>query len=108
VLRGALTAVAEGGAVFVGDVRNLLLNRCLQAELTLRTVGSGERTDRVRALVDRAVVMENELLVDPAFFDLFARTEADVAGLEVNLKPGRSTTELSRYRYDVTLYKAPT
>ncbi|MEV7629532.1 amino acid adenylation domain-containing protein, partial [Actinoplanes sp. NPDC089786] len=95
VLRQALTLLAPGGRIFVGDVRNLRLLRHLhQAVLSPRLSG-----DRLRRAVDHGVAVEKELLLDPDFFAGFA------GGVEIRLKPGGYVNELSAYRYDVVLHR---
>ena len=100
VLRDAAALLAPGGAVFVGDVRNLRLLRTLSA-----AVESGRARDEadddkeaLRAAVDRAVAWEGELLVDPDYFTTFDGLTADI-----RVKRGTHHNELTRYRYDVVL-----
>ncbi|MFJ6567450.1 non-ribosomal peptide synthase/polyketide synthase [Streptomyces sp. NPDC091292] len=102
VLRGAAALLAPGGAVFVGDVRNLRLLRTLSAAVeTGRRVRDGAddgEKEALRAAVDRAVAWEGELLVDP---DYFAGLDGFTADLRI--KRGTHHNELTRYRYDVVL-----
>ncbi|MFE2415373.1 non-ribosomal peptide synthase/polyketide synthase [Streptomyces hokutonensis] len=96
VLRNAAELLAPGGAVFVGDVRNLRLLRTLSA-----AVESGRADDdkeALRAAVDRAVAWEGELLVDPDYF-----TTLDGLTADIRVKRGTHHNELTRYRYDVVL-----
>ncbi|SEC91104.1 non-ribosomal peptide synthase domain TIGR01720/amino acid adenylation domain-containing protein [Streptomyces sp. 3213] len=96
VLRNAVELLAPGGAVFVGDVRNLRLLRTLSA-----AVESGRADDdkeALRAAVDRAVAWEGELLVDPDYF-----TTLDGLTADIRVKRGTHHNELTRYRYDVVL-----
>ncbi|MFF3438316.1 amino acid adenylation domain-containing protein [Streptosporangium sp. NPDC002721] len=101
VITAAMDLLAPGGALFVGDVRDLRSVRLLHAAIQL---GRGGDDDRVgTAAVDRAVRMEKELLLDPAFF----ASLGVAARVEVRTKRGVHHNELSRHRYDVTLWKAP-
>ncbi|MQA07681.1 MAG: amino acid adenylation domain-containing protein [Pseudonocardiaceae bacterium] len=95
VLRNAVRLLAPGGAVFVGDVRNLRLLRCLRAG------AAGEAASR--ADVDAAVAWEGELLLDPDFFPALARSTPEIGGVDLRIKRAREHNELSRYRYDVVL-----
>ncbi|MFE2757873.1 amino acid adenylation domain-containing protein, partial [Actinosynnema sp. NPDC059335] len=90
VLRRALDLVVPGGAVFVGDVRNLRLLPHLR-----------------NALGHRGAVRERELLLDPGFFAVLAATTDGVTGLDLRLKRGTRHNELTRYRYDAVLRKGP-
>nr|QEO74607.1 AMP-dependent synthetase and ligase [uncultured bacterium] len=91
VLRGALDLVVPGGAVFVGDVRDLRQLRAFHTEVATRR---GDRT------VEQSLAREKELLVAPS---LFAR----LGFADVRLKRAGYVNELSQFRYDVVLYKEP-
>ncbi|MFF5139127.1 non-ribosomal peptide synthase/polyketide synthase [Streptomyces sp. NPDC013157] len=97
VLRSAARLLAPGGALFVGDVRNLRLLRTLATAIES---GRGHREDKeaLRAAVDRAVAWEGELLLDPDYFATLDGFTADV-----RVKRGAHHNELTRYRYDVVL-----
>ncbi|WP_078612810.1 non-ribosomal peptide synthetase [Streptomyces canus] len=105
VLRGALRLLRPGGAVFVGDVRNLRLRRFFDTAVQLARTPAGEEPRAVRRAVAQRALQENELLVDPHFFTTLARDTADAAGVDIRVKRGRYDNELSRYRYDVVLHK---
>ncbi|MGI8329566.1 amino acid adenylation domain-containing protein [Actinomadura scrupuli] len=96
VIGKALDLLVPGGALFIGDVRDLRSLRVFHAAIQLGRGGD------LRA-VDRAVRMEKELLLDPAFF-----SSLESAGrVEVRTKRGVHHNELTRHRYDVTLWKSP-
>ncbi|GLW66568.1 hypothetical protein Arub01_48120 [Actinomadura rubrobrunea] len=110
VLRSAVDLLAPGGSVFVGDVRNLRLLRCLRAAVEVARRGGRLDPSAVRdarAAVEQAVRWEGELLLDPDFFASLARTLEDVRGVDVRIKRARHHNELSRYRYDVVLSTRP-
>ncbi|GLX93432.1 hypothetical protein Hesp01_13820 [Herbidospora sp. NBRC 101105] len=96
VIRKAATLLAPGGAVFVGDVRNLRLLRTLRAAVETRRHPDDKQA--IRAATDRSVAWEGELLLDPDFFATLDGFTADV-----QVKRGRFHNELTRYRYDVVL-----
>ncbi|QKW26034.1 non-ribosomal peptide synthase/polyketide synthase [Streptomyces seoulensis] len=105
VLRSAARLLAPGGALFVGDVRNLRLQRTLAAAIESGRAadgrpGDGRSDDKeaLRAAVDRAVAWEGELLLDPDYFATLDGFTADV-----RIKRGAHHNELTRYRYDVVL-----
>ena len=104
VLAGAVAAVAPGGAVFVGDVRSLPLLTAFHASVELyRAAGSLPAAELARR-VERRVVEEEELVIDPAFFPALAQRLPGVRRVEVLLKRGRRDNELTRFRYDVILH----
>ncbi|TGN75548.1 amino acid adenylation domain-containing protein [Streptomyces bauhiniae] len=97
VLRDAATLLAPGGALFIGDVRNLRLLRTLSAAVEGHRA-EGDDKEALRAAVDRAVAWEGELLVDPDYFAALDGFTADI-----RIKRGTHHNELTRYRYDVVL-----
>ncbi|WP_405167764.1 non-ribosomal peptide synthase/polyketide synthase [Nocardia sp. NBC_01499] len=106
VLEQVLRLLAPGGAVFVGDVRNLaLLEEFTTAVQIARNGGDDPAVvaDRVR----RDISAEQELLLAPDYFLALGRV-LDVGAVDIGLKRGFSVNELTRYRYDVVLHKAPT
>ena len=113
VVERAIGLLAPGGRLFVGDVRNLRLHRCLMTAVELHRrgadTGTGTGTDlgAVRRAVEQALVMEKELLVDPDFFAAFGEGSDEVAAVDIQLKRGRYHNELSRHRYDAILHKRP-
>ncbi|MFJ4438157.1 non-ribosomal peptide synthase/polyketide synthase [Streptomyces sp. NPDC088923] len=97
VLRSAAALLAPGGALFVGDVRNLRLHRTLAAAVEAGRTPADDK-EALRAAVDRAVAWEGELLLDPDYFAALDGLSADI-----RLKRGTHHNELTRYRYDVVL-----
>ncbi|MEU6239462.1 methyltransferase, partial [Kitasatospora sp. NPDC047058] len=116
VIGKLMRLLAPGGALFVGDVRNLRLLRPLATAVRLHRTGdhgdSGGHGDHgdlaaVRRAVEQAVRVEKELLVDPDFFTVLREHGTDIGAVAVEVKRGRHHNELTRYRYDVTLHKRP-
>jgi non-ribosomal peptide synthase protein (TIGR01720 family) len=108
VLTQALTLLAPGGSVFVGDIRDLRLLHALHTGVELGRADQDADPDALRGAVERAVGLEKELLVAPEFFTAFAACAADrVTGVDLRLKRARHHNELSRHRYDAVLHTAP-
>ncbi|MEV7990437.1 amino acid adenylation domain-containing protein, partial [Streptomyces sp. NPDC086077] len=99
VIRGALKLLAPGGALFLGDVRDLRQARVFQTGIQLARAGADTDPDSLRRAVDRGLALEKELLVDPDWFSTLG------VGVELRTKAGRHHNELTRYRYDVVLYE---
>ncbi|WP_330286293.1 amino acid adenylation domain-containing protein [Streptomyces sp. NBC_00576] len=100
VVRAVGTLLAPGGRLFIGDVRNARLLRCLRAAVESRRTGDAEDKQALRAAVDRSVAWEGELLLDPDYFAALDGFDA-----EIHVKRGAHHNELTRYRYDVVLSK---
>ncbi|MBM7788492.1 non-ribosomal peptide synthetase [Tenggerimyces flavus] len=94
VISRVLGLLAPGGALFIGDVRNLRLTRTFHA-----AIQSARGVEDERA-VDRSVALEKELLVDPDFF-------AGFEGARIRTKAGTHHNELTQFRYDVVLRRTP-
>jgi SAM-dependent methyltransferase/acyl carrier protein len=107
VLRQALDLVCPGGAVVVGDVRDLRLLRCLRAAVHISRSAIPTDPAELRQLVGRSMADEEELVIDPGFFTAFQRLADDIGGVDIRLKRGASHNELTRYRYDAVLLKRP-
>ncbi|MBV9109117.1 MAG: amino acid adenylation domain-containing protein, partial [Gemmatimonadetes bacterium] len=103
VLEGACSALADGGALFVGDVRSLPTLGAFRAAVELAAADDAEPAAAVLRRARRAADEEEELVVDPAFFATVAARAGRGARAEVRVKRGRHANELTRHRYDVVL-----
>ncbi|MCX5173061.1 amino acid adenylation domain-containing protein [Streptomyces antibioticus] len=99
VIRGALGLLAPGGALFLGDVRDLRQARVFQAGIQAARAEPDTAPDALRRAVERGLALEKELLVDPDWFTTLG------VGVDLRTKAGRHHNELTRYRYDVVLYE---
>ncbi|WFE26119.1 class I SAM-dependent methyltransferase [Solwaraspora sp. WMMD791] len=106
VINRALTLLVDGGAIFLGDIRDLRAAPVLHAAVA---VGRSRTTEPavVQHLARKGENLDEELLVRPEFFTMLPAANPAVAAVDVRLKAGRYHNELSRYRYDVVLHKAP-
>ncbi|MEU4120538.1 amino acid adenylation domain-containing protein [Kitasatospora sp. NPDC028055] len=101
VLSRALELLADGGRIVLGDIRHLGQLRTFHTAVqATRAAG----TTQLHASVERAVVVEKELLVHPDYFTAFAAERG--AGVDVRIKRGSAHNELTRHRYEVTLHKS--
>ncbi|OKI00760.1 non-ribosomal peptide synthetase [Streptomyces sp. CB02923] len=105
VVELAVRLLAPGGALFVGDVRNVRLLRALTTAVHAGRAAHDGDVAALRRAVERSVVLEKELLVDPEFFTALRDRLPDTAGVDIRVKRGHHHNELTRYRYDVTLHK---
>ncbi|HEX9942197.1 MAG TPA: amino acid adenylation domain-containing protein [Thermoanaerobaculia bacterium] len=104
VLENAVEAVAPGGAIFVGDVRNLALLESFHASVELFQAADSLPAAEVARRARRRTADEEELVVHPAFFHALARRLPRIRSVRVLLKRGRAANELTRFRYDVVLH----
>ncbi|GAA2819638.1 hypothetical protein GCM10010452_54950 [Crossiella cryophila] len=106
VIGKALDLLAPGGALFVGDVRNLRLARTFHTAIQLGRADERTEDAALRKAIERAVLLEKELLVDPDYFTALGDHLPTLAGVDLRIKRGHMHNELSRHRYDVVLRKA--
>lgn len=106
VLEQGLRVLAPGGSFYIGDVRNLNLLEEFRTAVQLARNPSAEPA-KVRERARRVVATEQELLLAPEYFVASARELPGVVGVDIQLKRSTVVNELTRYRYDVVLHKAP-
>ena len=107
VLTGALKVVKPGGHIFLGDLRSLPLLEAFHASAELGRAPSSLSCAELRERVRSVLSQEQELTIDPAFFDALKRHLPRIGRVDVQLKRGRNHNELTKFRYDVILQIAP-
>ncbi|MEW9711499.1 amino acid adenylation domain-containing protein [Paenibacillus sp. SI92] len=105
VLEGAMRAVRQGGAVFVGDVRMLPLLRTFHASIELSKSEEAFTLDQLHKRFKKRTAQEKELVVDPSFFSALKRVIPQLSHTQVLLKKGKYKNELTKFRYDVFLHR---
>ncbi len=104
VLAQAALLVADGGRIFIGDVRSLphltLFHALVEAHQAAPTATRGDLT----ASLASRVAHEKELLLSEGFFTDLVGPVARIAGVETQLKPGHLQDEMSMFRFDVILH----
>ncbi|MET9831649.1 amino acid adenylation domain-containing protein [Streptomyces sp. NPDC006385] len=104
VLAKALPLVADGGAVFVGDVRHLALLETFHTDVELHQPGADALSpERLRARVRRRIAQDQELVLDPDFFLAVQQEEPRLVSVSTQLRRGTHDNEMTRYRYDAVL-----
>ena len=104
VIEGAVNAAQPGGAVFLGDIRSLSLLETFHASVQLHHAASSLETEQLRHHINKQVMQEKELLVDPAFFVALRERLPKIGRVEIQMKRGLAHNELTRFRYDVVLH----
>nr|ALD82525.1 non-ribosomal peptide synthase [Nannocystis sp. MB1016] len=102
VLAGLLARMGERGAIFLGDLRSLPLLETYHASVEHHRTPGAARRD-LHARVGRALVRDNELVLDPRFFTELRAEFPQIVDVEVAPKRGAFLNELTQFRYDVTL-----
>jgi amino acid adenylation domain-containing protein len=104
VLEGAVARVASGGFIFIGDVRSLPLMETFYASVELQNAEESLPVAQLRRRVQRRVMQEEELVIDPAFFTALKEMLPRISRVEIVPKRGRFHNELTKYRYQVILH----
>ncbi|WP_162911640.1 non-ribosomal peptide synthetase [Streptomyces koyangensis] len=107
VITKCLRLLAPGGSLFLGDIRHLRLLETLQVGVAAARLEKGADSTTFRSILAQRVAAEEELLVAPEFFSALADEFEDIAAVDIRLKRGSYSNELTRYRYEVVLHKTP-
>ncbi|TWU03766.1 non-ribosomal peptide synthetase [Neorhodopirellula pilleata] len=103
VLTGAMQHLRPGGYLFLGDIRNLLLQRTMAAAVEREhadpTLPISELKHRIRSRIEH----EEELLIDPRWFADVQAVHPRLCDSRVFLKAAQADNELSQFRYDVVI-----
>jgi len=103
VIAAASRLLAPGGRFFIGDVRNLATHRYFCSTVEITRAADGVEAE-LPARIDRNCFFEEELLVDPRFFADTRNRFSRINAVDIQLKRGRASNELTRHRYDVVLH----
>jgi amino acid adenylation domain-containing protein len=106
VLDAALQRLGDGGHLFVGDVRNHDLAEAFHASIQHFRDALPRSPDERRRSARQSLRQEKELLVAPRYFRELQR-RCGLGVLRLMPKAGAQADELTKYRYDVVLRRAP-
>jgi amino acid adenylation domain-containing protein/thioester reductase-like protein len=108
VLQEALRLLRPGGRIFLGDVRHLgsleMFHCAVQLGKATETVSIGQLKRRIA----RAIEQDKELVIAPQLFAALPAHLPGISTVQVHLKQGRASNELTLHRYDVMLHTQPT
>lgn len=104
VLKGAVNVVAPGGFIFVGDVRSLPLLETFHASVEVHQAPDSLSMAQLQQRVQRQLLQENQLVIDPAFFTAIQQRLPEITHVEIQLQRGHHHNELTKFRYNAILY----
>jgi amino acid adenylation domain-containing protein len=104
VLEQAVSKVADGGFIFLGDVRNLELLATFHASVQLYRSSDLVTCSELKQRVQKQVFEEKQLAVSPDFFGALQQHLPRISGVEILLQRGSTHNELNKFRYDVILH----
>jgi amino acid adenylation domain-containing protein/non-ribosomal peptide synthase protein (TIGR01720 family) len=106
VVRGAAELLTPHGFMYLGDLRSLPLLQAFHASVELHGAQDDLSIATLRERVRKHTSREQELVVDPRFFDELTRIVPRFGRARIELKRGSDDNELTKFRYDVTLLAA--
>jgi amino acid adenylation domain-containing protein len=107
VVDGAVERLEDGGAFFIGDVRNRLTLEAFRTAVEFDAAADSVPLREVRQRARRIVDEEEELVADPDFFPALAERNGRIGRVDVRVKRGAHHNELTRHRYDAVLHVGP-
>lgn len=103
VLEGALRMLRPGGHIYLGSVRSFPLLGALHLPGQLDLLQATDPAGLLRGAVSARVGQEEELALDPRYFQELARRLPGIGEVYLLPRLGRHRNELGTYRYDVVL-----
>lgn len=104
VIGRCLELLQEEGSLFIGDVMDYRLLRLFRTSTAVYQARSGNLGE-LKAKIDSECDLQKELLVDPQFFGELIHSLPAISGVEVKAKEGAAVNELTKFRYDVIIYR---
>nr|WP_070960548.1 MupA/Atu3671 family FMN-dependent luciferase-like monooxygenase [Hyphomonas sp. Mor2] len=104
VLTRAADLVADGGQIFIGDVRSLEQLTAFHTAVELHQAPAHLDAAALNSRIAKRLQRESELLLGEDFFHALLRDVPRLQGLTVTLKRGTHANEMTDYRYDVVLH----
>ncbi len=103
VLEGAVRLTKPGGAIFIGDVRNLALLTAFHTSLQVNQAPNSLSAIDLMERARRSILQDEQLAIDPSFFHALPAHLGRISHVEVQLKRGSAQNETTKFRYDVCL-----
>jgi amino acid adenylation domain-containing protein len=103
MLEKAMATVAHGGSIFISDVRNLKLLEAFHAAAQFRCAEDALPLAVLKQRIQQAVCQEENLFVDPEFFEAIQQDYPRIQEVQVLLKAGEMQNDVNRFCYDVVL-----
>ena len=99
-IRLAISWLSNTGVIFIGDVRSFPHSWCIERQ---SIASKGEINIQLN---NKFYAKEKEMLFHPNLFKILPNIFTDIKRTIIDLKRGSLINELTRYRYDVFLFKA--
>ncbi|MEJ2140344.1 MAG: amino acid adenylation domain-containing protein, partial [Gammaproteobacteria bacterium] len=103
VVTRCIEMLADGGHLFLGDLRSLPLLDAYHSSVQLYKASDSLSVANLASRIRQRIDQEEELLIDPALFAALADQIPRLSGVRFQLKRGYAVNELTRFRYDVAI-----
>ncbi|MCU1267661.1 MAG: amino acid adenylation domain protein [Acidobacteria bacterium] len=103
VLEGAVSVTKPGGTIFIGDLRNLKLANTFHTSVQVSQAPQYLPLIDLRRRVRKNILQDEQLAIDPSFFEALQKHLPRLSQVEVQLKRGSAQNETTKFRYDVVL-----
>ncbi len=103
VLTEACRVVSEQGTIFLGDIRSFDDLTLFHSDVQFHKATALTTVAEMKFLIQRHLKMEKELCLSPAYFERLPALSPRIATVEMELKRGMTSNELTDFRYDVVL-----
>lgn len=104
VITGLLKRVRPGGAIFIGDVRDLTLLKAYYTSVQLYKAESNITALELQQRIHQQSILQQELAIAPAFFSALKDAFPQISSVEIRPKRGLIRNEMTCFRYDVVLH----
>jgi len=97
--------LSDDGKILLGDLRNLDLKEAFATSVAVFNAQPDDTAEAVRHSATLNLYNEEELLISPSYFADLVQRDTAFTRFDVMVKQGLACNEMTRYRYDVVLYK---
>jgi acyl carrier protein/ubiquinone/menaquinone biosynthesis C-methylase UbiE len=103
VINTLVDLTADGGTLFLGDIRNHALLQEFHSSIQFAQADAGVTLEQLGQRIRQRIEQEEELLLAPGYFADLVANNPRIRSAGFRLKQGTERNELTRFRYDVVL-----
>lgn len=104
VVKKAITSVKVGGRIFLGDLRNLSLQKAFYTSIELYNAEPSLELTKIKDNINKRIKFDSELVIDPHIFAQLKKQIPEISKVEILLKRGKYLNEMNCYRYDSIIH----
>ncbi len=103
VLEKALQVLTSDGTIFVGDIQSFTLLEAFHTSVQFSQANVDMTLEQLRQLIHKNVQFNQELVINPAFFQVLSARLPQIGEVTIQLRRGAAHNEMTKYRYDVVI-----